>query len=292
MMLTRCPQCATAFRVSAEQLKVKQGKVRCGQCRHVFNALETLVDEPDPTLAAASTVDTSDANDARHTSDTSDASDASDQGAANSSASPVDAPATFIDPEPLPEPVAGKAAEQTWPAYQNGAYVPSSLNLSMPAPSRSRVWLWAPATVLALLLLLLQAGLHFRSELALNYPGAKTLLAEVCALFGYDLPLPRNAALLTIEASDLHPGNATQLVLGATLKNRAPYTQAYPDLELTLTDIADQALLRKVMAPSDYLPPGIDAAAGFTGNADLAFNLAFETDLPGASGYRIYVFYR
>ena len=46
MILTRCPQpeCQTTFRVTPEQLKARGGKVRCGQCQHVFNALEHLLD--------------------------------------------------------------------------------------------------------------------------------------------------------------------------------------------------------------------------------------------------------
>lgn len=45
MILARCPACATTFRVRPEQLRARQGRVRCGQCQHAFNALETLVDE-------------------------------------------------------------------------------------------------------------------------------------------------------------------------------------------------------------------------------------------------------
>jgi predicted Zn finger-like uncharacterized protein len=41
-MITYCPQCATRFRVSPEQLAVRQGMVRCGQCGSVFNALEQV----------------------------------------------------------------------------------------------------------------------------------------------------------------------------------------------------------------------------------------------------------
>ena len=44
-MLTRCPHCQTHFRVTAEQLKIRQGTVRCGACQEVFDALETLHDE-------------------------------------------------------------------------------------------------------------------------------------------------------------------------------------------------------------------------------------------------------
>ena len=45
-MLTRCPSCATHFRVTPEQLKARSGRVRCGQCQNVFNALDSLIEEP------------------------------------------------------------------------------------------------------------------------------------------------------------------------------------------------------------------------------------------------------
>ena len=47
-MLTRCPECSTSFRVTAEQLRLAQGAVRCGNCEAVFDALTTLSeDQPD-----------------------------------------------------------------------------------------------------------------------------------------------------------------------------------------------------------------------------------------------------
>lgn len=46
-MRTRCPGCQTIFRFTAEQLKARAGKVRCGQCQIVFNVLDNLLDESD-----------------------------------------------------------------------------------------------------------------------------------------------------------------------------------------------------------------------------------------------------
>lgn len=45
-MQTQCPQCRTAFRVSEEQLELAEGRVRCGQCLHVFVAREHFIDTP------------------------------------------------------------------------------------------------------------------------------------------------------------------------------------------------------------------------------------------------------
>ncbi|QUX95268.1 DUF3426 domain-containing protein [Marinomonas sp. CT5] len=41
-LITRCPKCSTAFRVSDEVLSMAKGKVRCGQCFHIFNASKVL----------------------------------------------------------------------------------------------------------------------------------------------------------------------------------------------------------------------------------------------------------
>jgi len=47
-IVTRCPQCQTAFRVSHAQLNVAKGAVRCGSCLNIFRALDhaDVKDEP------------------------------------------------------------------------------------------------------------------------------------------------------------------------------------------------------------------------------------------------------
>jgi predicted Zn finger-like uncharacterized protein len=41
-MITRCPDCATAFRVTEPQLRARAGQVRCGRCGAMFDALVAL----------------------------------------------------------------------------------------------------------------------------------------------------------------------------------------------------------------------------------------------------------
>lgn len=49
--ITRCPHCATAFKVVADQLRISDGWVRCGQCKEVFDASEhLLISEPEQLL--------------------------------------------------------------------------------------------------------------------------------------------------------------------------------------------------------------------------------------------------
>lgn len=40
---TRCPQCRTTFRITSQQLALREGRARCGNCRTVFNAFAALV---------------------------------------------------------------------------------------------------------------------------------------------------------------------------------------------------------------------------------------------------------
>jgi predicted Zn finger-like uncharacterized protein len=44
-LVTRCPVCATAFRVQRSQLAARGGKVRCGKCGQIFDGVAALVEE-------------------------------------------------------------------------------------------------------------------------------------------------------------------------------------------------------------------------------------------------------
>lgn len=264
MMLTRCPSCATVFRVTALQLKAKQAMVRCGKCRHVFNALDSLLDAPQPPKEPAQAV----------MAETEfSAAEAGQE--APSEALPFSEPATVE-----------ASAKGEWEAATEPLHHEKEV-------AKRSAWPWALGAMLLLLLLLWQAVLQFRNELVVLFPEAKPALQEICDLLDCELSLPHKADLLSIEASDLHPDpdNKDHLLLSATLKNRAPFAQTYPHLELTLTDTADQPLLRKVIMPNEYLPEGTVVPAGFAANGEIVVNLALEVASVGAAGYRLYLFY-
>lgn len=54
-LATRCPQCQAMFRVVADQLKLRGGLVRCGSCRHAFDAIGSLSYLDDGAARRAST---------------------------------------------------------------------------------------------------------------------------------------------------------------------------------------------------------------------------------------------
>lgn len=41
-LATRCPHCQTSFRVTMQQLELREGMVRCGTCREIFNGIDSV----------------------------------------------------------------------------------------------------------------------------------------------------------------------------------------------------------------------------------------------------------
>ena len=54
-MVTRCPKCATAFRITSTQLESAKGAVRCGSCLHIFKAQDFLIKSAPPEATSAPT---------------------------------------------------------------------------------------------------------------------------------------------------------------------------------------------------------------------------------------------
>jgi len=56
-LAARCPNCQTAFRVVADQLRLRGGLVRCGRCNHVFDGRDHLIELGAAPMPAAPTTE-------------------------------------------------------------------------------------------------------------------------------------------------------------------------------------------------------------------------------------------
>ena len=308
-MLTRCPACETHFRITPAQLKARSGSVRCGACQHVFNALDSLVEEP-VVVAAPPISESAQQSLATPISDFDvEASEFPETGIDEVTVSP--APTSELAEEvleevsPLNPEVLEASIGEPVEAAEIGAIEPEAADAgadSIPSdwsetfpepPPPPRRWPWVIGSGIALTVIGLQAVLAFRVELAVLWPKAKPALVALCDTTGCEVGLPTKVALVGIEASDLHPDTErkSRLMLTATLKNRAPFAQTFPHLELTLTDTEDKAVARKVLAPADYLPPNTLIPQGMLPGADIALAVGIDSGELAASGYRLYLFY-
>lgn len=258
--VTQCPKCGTRFRASQTQLEAHHGTVRCGQCQETFDAMQNLFDEEaSPQLSLPINL-----TDSGLTSLETKLDDYEIAAASSRTASPLTLTGKFS---------AQKAAEVS--------------------ARKSPGWVWGMGALLLTTLLLAQAAYFFRIELAARLPGLKPALTSYCLLLKCSIPLPNKADLMSIESSDLEADTANThvIILNAILRNRAPYPQAYPSLELTLTDITDKALARRIFRPVEYLESGVDEKQGILPSREISIKLTLDTTDLQPTGYQLLLFY-
>ena len=254
---TTCPSCGTSFRVTPQQLAARQGQVRCGHCNTLFNGLVTLAMADPVSKTSANDVETS---------------------------------------APAAENIVGKIDEArevaAAPAFdESDAPILYRPDFTPPATQNRTLWLTGSAVMA--LSLLLQGMTYFRHSLARDMPSMKPILVTYCNIVGCEIALPRNAEAITIESSDLKqfPDRPKEILLTALLRNRANYEQAFPSLELTLTDATDQAVIKKTFHPADYLQTKAKTGQGIAPLQEANVRLRVELIDLAAVGYRLYVYY-
>lgn len=339
-MRTRCPTCSTVFRATSEQLRLKAGKVRCGNCQGVFNAFEHVVPDVLPQVEQVSDVPqragAPDISVARQTVGIvpalGKASESSiESGAAiesilsGSTAGPVGAmetknpagktvqtvaqsrrePSKFGTAAwtPLPEETAEASTQaardaglvaarelidtKSYNRWAAGTLADSSLGAFGEDSKPRATWPFVLFALLLMLALGAQLVHSFRTEVVRYLPAT----APLYLMAGLTIPPSKNPELVAIDASDLQSDTGRGLlVLQASLANRAAYPQAWPALELALTDMHDAVVSRRVLGPDEYLPYAT-VPEEFPANSEVAVKLWIEAADIGAAGYRLYVFY-
>lgn len=350
-MYTQCPNCRTVFRTGAPELAAAQGHVRCGRCRHVFDAKSRLYerlldipstgDMPNPPRQPG----------AAHETATTAPPPRADQPPRSASASETLTPSKeTADPDaeplaPLPRTDLGRAVLDDYPAMPDTdaeAGVPSasphtetplppedepnlqaassglddddipsirlegiepapafaasrepsedlafSLKTDLPAapeetaeapyrfsgqdlleehrPSSRTTAAWSFAIVGLLALLIFQYVYFMREDLA-RYPELRPWLEKMCVQMGCKLPLLRdlNALEITHRQIHSHPTVKGALLINATFVNNAGFTQPYPTLQISLSDISGNVVAQRRLQPQDYLGDGVDIGQGIS----------------------------
>ena len=151
-------------------------------------------------------------------------------------------------------------------------------------------------SIVLLLVLVAQGAFTFRNALAARFPAAKPVLVSSCVVLGCRVELPAQIDNLVIETGELTTLGGGAYAFTTQLRNQGAVAQAWPSLELSLTDANDKPLVRRVFAPRDYLasnagPGAAVAGAGLAPRTEQAIKLHFRVDDLQPSGYHIAVFY-
>ena len=303
-MFTRCPECKTVFRLSAEQVSAAGGRVRCGECDADFSSLEHIValptwvyemedgqsaDSTSPVQHASHVIASLRNKGEQHASDMAtrtpvappakqgnnglqvaeqqEQNDAPDNG--ESTATPPARPMQLqLDTRDIQR-------DESTPG------VPLQIITKERNRRRHRNTAWGVGIVLLLALLPLHHLYYERLDYAQD-PTWRPWIARLCAITGCEpepLRIPDMIRLGTHTVQS-HPRYQNSLLITATLKNEGEYAQPYPKVEFTMTDVQQRPVAARIFTPEQYLAGVIDKEGLFMSGTEA--QLMLELSDPGS----------
>jgi len=167
--------------------------------------------------------------------------------------------------------------------------------------------------------LVLQVALHDRDAVATRYPALLPALEMLCGKMNCQINPPQVIEAITIDSSSFTQTGPDAYRLNFVLKSSQLTSVAMPALEVTLTGLQNEVLIRKVLRPSEFGAAGnrLEPAIPFAGVFNLLVSLppmsvvplqpassavpALSDVVPPAveplsaaapvTGYRLFVFY-
>lgn len=329
-LLTRCPACTTVYKVVPDQLRISQGWVKCGQCGDIFDASQHLLQnliESDTVLADALTKRAEEAPAVPEEPEeqtqlpepeTVDESPHADRGVCEvatpqevsqpipdgGSGDEPDMGASVVGAELEPLPVTDEDSVVATPlphsdasALVNDGHDHEGVSFLRDEQRRSP-WHGTFARVgLALLAVLLGAGLggqwlyQERDRLSAAQPEWRPALQTFCKIWHCSIQPLRQTEAILVESATFHKAGSDRYRLSFVVKNSANLVLALPSIELTLTDLQDRVVVRRVLSPqdlsamSDSLPPAAEWPVAVT------IRVKTDTSMPAVVGYRLLAFY-
>lgn len=301
--ITACPACETQFLLTTAHIKAHRGKVQCGHCEHIFNAKNRLTEISDDIHSPSEYHASIEAN-------VSNVTQAIDEKPISEVLNVALGAVPNLDD--LDDLETDKKSNDPYIVNTNTASQPDIIEVydvdQINAPIyiddlstspkfekpkiKVNVWLILFGLILAILAGL-QSVYYLRSSISADYPQYKPYLVQACAALKCEIDLPKNLDFFALDDSDMQEDYEHKNVIkfSSQLINNAPYAQAYPNIEITLTDTADQPVLRRQIKPSEYLTSNINVDAGINSHEELRINLSITVADMAVAGYRILLLY-
>lgn len=293
-LATRCPYCETQFRVTPQHLALRNGMVRCGTCREIFNGNDYLSERVVPTDTAAVTHTEDDAAGPITLLDLGPVQDGSlpSESSMQEELDALSKAIAELQNKPWTEPTSSGLSttdeEETEPS------APGFVQEARERQRTGRAWkiLLMLGVPLLLITLSAQLGYLFRNEIAARSPEAARYMRAACRRIGCAITLPAQIDALSIESRQLQalPDQANHFELVVLLRNISDTSQTWPALDLQLNDAIGQAEIRKIFMPSDFLKAS-EIRAGIPAASEREIRLRFELSGDPAYGFNIRIFY-
>jgi predicted Zn finger-like uncharacterized protein len=263
-MYTQCPECLSVFSVDARTIAQAHGFVLCGHCGAGFDCIATLADQlpPEPFNELPS-----------H----------------EPGVEPPRVELVVYRPQPKMSQVVVANETPTRDDFADLVVTPRFARDRR--KEKPRRWPWISACFLLFSGLLGQLGWALRDTLVAD-PTMGPLLQQACATLNCALPPVRDVGKLRLLARDVqtHPTVPNALLISASVRNDAAFTQPWPVVTIRLSDANGKVIAMRRLNPSEYLDdvdalrrgigPGATSALIFEvedpGHQAVAFDLGFE----------------
>jgi len=220
-------------------------------------------------------------------------------------------PGQLAEDRSLPEPVLESKPEPLQVRWDDDALagsvsgsapddgLPAAAAVTFLQENKRRLFWRRPLVRGALLLMSFALGMSLlgqwvyleRDLLAAQRPDLRPLLQVFCGYANCKiLPLKRIEAL-SVDSVGLHQLGKEAYRLSFTVKNSSMLPLAFPSVELTLTDLQDLPVYRRVFSSKDMGAAGTEIAAGADWSGVVALRVNSEAPAQRVLGYRLLVFY-
>ena len=325
-MYTRCPHCQTYFKISTEQLKKAGGKVRCGQCTKVFNSLGNLLEDLPVALSERSKPA------AQPPGPPAARPSGPPPPKPAPKPLPPKPAAPIIPPRPAPKPaskvpVQSTAAGEDSLIFQTNEsrpqtvtseerdtlhltdedkieYVPGGPFSSVrdmvlyPGPREETTSsfgnaFWGTGVGVLLTIFILQYSYAMRDDLA-RYPELRPWVQKMCAVAQCDVPMQQNVDLIKLTHRDItiHPRVKGALLINAVFVNNANFTQSFPLMQITLSDVNGRIIAKRRFQPVEYLDADVNIRRGMAPNTPIQIVLEIGDPGKDAVNFEFNFFYQ
>jgi predicted Zn finger-like uncharacterized protein len=176
-----------------------------------------------------------------------------------------------------------------------GRTVPDFMEDEEPeSPSRALIWL---SGAVALSLVLLGQLLYvYRDDVASSVPTLRPLLEQVCRPLGCEVGYVRRIERIFVVGSSLQlatnqpVAGVHDYVLRLTLQNRFDRAQPWPSLMVVFSDASGTVVIRRALAPSEYLPPDL-LARPFGAQQEASLEIPMRVTGSTVSGFEVEKFF-
>ena len=221
VMETTCTQCKSRFRITESQLKAAYGKVCCGECGCVFNALTSLK-----------------SYDGELPPEYREIADSASGDAVDEATQPV------VDFDNVPSAPAGAQLSLQQAMYGEEGH----------ASLASSPLLWWVGILLLIALGLAQVVYYQRYAL-IEDPRFQQQVINLCQVLPCAPEQFSNTEQIRLLERNVftHPVTSGALMVTGSFVNQAPFPQRAPDLLISLFDIHGNLIANRVFKPAEYL---------------------------------------